>query len=702
MHSINVDKRTVILKATISPSLGYCVIQGSNGEPELLSAIRMEQLDPRRERQVLTLVHDWQILEAEDSQAALLETKRLSMAAKCVSLVRLSLMVPKEELGNWLFEEIESIISNYVSSKFRIQQLLIAPYANTNSIKQCAEAALSNGYAVVGELLNRLYNFQPLILRFSTIWLRLPHRPFFSINLTRQDWWVRLIESGNMLEIIEASDKQTINRIFGRLAFDSNVPSERSAIAALGHAISDQLFGGPVGKEKLAAVIYEDDAPARLSHDEFTHKHWKAELNRALTEIDAISNALANGDDYHAERFLYDLINRQTADDSMKDHAVKSLCNIAKQCFDMFRTDFEYICLRKAREIDSTDAWTMVQLGDHYKRRGQYKEAKEIVNAAIGYDIGWIGESLLADIRSQEGNYEEAIELYKKIDGWEKNDSIRMAIADNYRRLGRFEEASEEYEKLEIIGLASDRTIAGRAEIAKREGRLDEAINLYSSLIDNFSVSDSAWWVYSVAYAGLLKQAGKYDDALVVVEDVIARVPFFMQARVLRSSICGLKGDAEGGLSGLPSADTTYSYTAYGEWVSEYTRGLLLLRTHRYKDAQDRLLASLEKSVLGSEERTILRLAAALALLADERNIEAKKLIISIDDIRNSHVKYLARVLEYHISILEKDVKKSQILYENLESNKDLVLWEAVKALREGKVDQAARIEIDAMLSIAA
>jgi len=678
------------------------MIDGSNREPELFSAINMEQLDSCHERRMLSLVQDWQVLEAENSQAALLETKRLFMLARCVSLVRLRLMVPEEDFGNGVFKEIESIISSYVPSKLVLQKLLIAPFANTRRIKECAALALSNGYAVAGGLLDRMYSLQPLILRFSAIWLRLPHNPFFSVNLTRQEWWVRLIESGDTLEIIEASDKQTINRIFGQLAFNSNVPSERSAIAALGHAIAAQLFGENIDGNKLAAEIYEDDSPEGPSHNFVTAKSWKNELKRALIEVDAIANALANGDDFHAEQFLYDLIKRQTVGDSIKEHAVKSLCNIAKQCSDMFRADFEYICLSKAREIDRIDAWTMVQLGDHYKRRGQYKEAREIVGAALECNVGSIGESLLADICSQEGNYEGAIELYKKIDGWKEDISIRTGIADNYRRLGRFKEAVEEYQKLDEEGLGSDRTTAGRAEIAKREGRLNEALALYSTLINTSSFKGRAGWIYKVAYAGILKQLGKYNDALVVVEDVISEVPFSMHARVLRSSICGLLGDADRGLSSLPSLHSSYSYTAFGEWVSEYTRGLLLLRTQRFADAQERLLASLRESVLEQEDRIILRLAAALALIVDGRNIEAKELVLSGDEIRNRHVKYLAGILEYHISIVEDDAKKANMLYEKLESDKIVAFWGVVEALREGDVDKAASLEIDAMLSIAA
>jgi len=116
------------------------------------------------------------------------------------------------------------------------------------------------------------------------------------------------------------------------------------------------------------------------------------------------------------------------------------------------------------------------------------------------------------------------------------------------------------------------------------------------------------------------------------------------------------------------------------------------------------LISSLHESVLVSEDRAILRLAAALSYLAKASTIEAKKLLTESYDIKDSYVRYLSSILKYHTSILEKDENLAEILYKKLESDKDsnIVLWPAVEAIQEGNLESAFLLELNAMLSIAA
>ena len=158
------------------------------------------------------------------------------------------------------------------------------------------------------------------------------------------------------------------------------------------------------------------------------------------------------------------------------------------------------------------------------------------------------------------------------------------------------------------------------------------------------------------------------------------------------------------GLEGLPKLGSSYKYNAYGEWISEYTRGLLLLRTNRYKDAQESILQNLENSVLEMEEKSILRLAAALSLIAERKVRLAKKYISDLTTIYNPYVEYVANVLSYHVSILEKDSEKTEELYKYLDINKsnNILLWNAIEAIKNDNHDKAFRIEVDAMLRLAA
>jgi hypothetical protein len=74
---------------------------------------------------------------------------------------------------------------------------------------------------------------------------------------------------------------------------------------------------------------------------------------------------------------------------------VKSLCNIAQRCTEMFRTDFERICLDYARKLSPNDAWVLVQYGNHLKRIGD--DEAGVLSASVyecfrgvGYD--WLSK----------------------------------------------------------------------------------------------------------------------------------------------------------------------------------------------------------------------------------------------------------------------------------------------------------------------
>ncbi len=695
------------MKASISPSTGYCIVDGKDPiSSVVLSTESTTLIEPKYERHTLSLVHDWQVFEVENEKSALELTRELTTILKCISLIRLRLLTTDSNYGGWIYSEIESTMGTYVTSDTILNKLLIAPLSKPENLKFCAGEALSSGYGAIGSILNRLYDFQPLISRFSNIWLKLPDILFVGTGNSKQYQWLSLSNSGNLLKILEAANKLDIKNIFGEMAFQYRIPKERTAFAKLGRIIADSIFEG-VDYKPVLKETFEDDLQRSTAN--LHGKHGKgpkdpgSELKRVLSEIDAISKAVSEGDDTRAEKYLNDLIERQTISGSDTKHAVKSLCNIARQCADMFRADFESRCLKQAFELDPTDSWTMIQYGDHLKRMGKYDEAEKIVETALSYGEEEIGERLIADILSQRGEYSRAIEKYKSIQDWGEIQVVRTAIADNLRHLGRFQEAFKEYKILDELGFGSDRVRAGIAEIAKREGRLDEAVSLYKSIITTDS-NDRSWWVYSVAYAGLLKQIGEYQSAITIIEDVIAKVPFSMHARVLRASLWGLLDEEITGLEGLPQSGSSYKYNAYGEWISEYTRGLLLLRTTRYKDARESLIQNLKNSVLGMEQKSILRLAAALSLIAERKVHLAKQYIPDVTTIYNPYVEYVANVLRYHVSILETDSEKTEELYKYLVINKsnNIFLWGAIESLRSGNSDKAILIEVDAMLRLAA
>ena len=92
---------------------------------------------------------------------------------------------------------------------------------------------------------------------------------------------------------------------------------------------------------------------------------------RVEKQIVAITQAVSEGHDAKADKFVRELVAQQLSYPGGEPYAVKSLCNIAKRCADLFRVDFEIKCLALACEIAPTDAWALIQYGDHLKRVGK-------------------------------------------------------------------------------------------------------------------------------------------------------------------------------------------------------------------------------------------------------------------------------------------------------------------------------------------
>jgi tetratricopeptide (TPR) repeat protein len=257
----------------------------------------------------------------------------------------------------------------------------------------------------------------------------------------------------------------------------------------------------------------------------------------------------------------------------------------------MFRTDFEYECLRTAEAIQPDDAWTLVQVADHFKRAGSFGKAIETLHRADALGAGLIVQSCIADVHVEMEQFSEALEIYKAIPGADQDRVIRTAIADVYRRSGRFDDALREYDRLIHDGIATDRTVAGRAEIAKRQGQLSIARDLYEQLLESGEFSGKSRAIHGMALANVLLRAGDLNGAYRTIDDVVQAQPFSWHAKALRAAIGGLLGDPGEAIKDLPDLGQAH---AFREWVSGYVRGLLLLMLNRYADAREALLRHVE------------------------------------------------------------------------------------------------------------
>ncbi len=469
-----------------------------------------------------------------------------------------------------------------------------------------AEQALGDGYAVIGSLLNKLHELQPHLRRLVDTWLIIPKEYIAELDSTQHDIWRRIVREGFLFKLLEASTGDAFRTLWNELAFQQTSPTGRTAIQRIGNWMTVRLFPSSSLTRKNITEGSDEESMYDEGEQEWHNVDYSDNkmYERALKQIHTIALEVANGNDRKATKFLMELIAEQRQC-STQEHTLKSLCNIAKRCADMFRSDFEKLCLEEALAIDQNDVWTLIQWGDHLKRIGLYDDAIDALNKAEALGQSVIATSNIADVWAERRDYEKAVEIYRSIPGWEQIESVRTALAGILRCQGKLDEATVEYDTILSHWTDSYRAIAGKAETEKRKGNLNEALKIYGSLVNNRTIKQHDKLYYRVAMCAILKQSNKLNDAYKIVDEIVRDAPFMMSARIQRGTILGLLGNESRGLSDIPKINLP---PGVGAWTYQYYRGLLLLKLKRFGDAKRLLQKHFDSALLSDDEKGVLRL----------------------------------------------------------------------------------------------
>jgi len=686
------------MKARASIMGGLCILEEGQ-QRQFVNVLDMTLVEPAVAHLVSGAIDDWESVEAADRGALLNDIRDRHSCARCLVNIETCFAEVSPGLESDLLEEVEDTLKTFDKHNHLLAMLLRAPLLSLNAVEHMIQVCLSRGYAATAAILEQVRESQPHIRRLSDRWLSIPEEHFAAVPGGRQQVWRMGIAAGIILETLGASGFRAVENAWTRLAFDLRTPTERIAMAGISRAVARALFPEYADSSNLASA--EDSEPEQERQGTpIVEQVAAVSLERALKQIGGITAAVAQGRDANARKYLRELVASQTAATSEPEHVLKSLCNIAQQCAEMFRTDFEYECLQCAVTINDCDAWTLIQLADHYKRVGKYDDAIETLNKAqaCGEDV-CVMASLQADVYVQMGQFDAAMGIYDSIPQAEHDPRVRTAKADVLRRWGRFADAEREYNSIISDGLETHRAIAGLAEIAKRVGRLDDARNLYRSILSRDDVDTFGRWVYTLALANVYLRRGELDKAYPLADEAAQLRPFSQQARVLRAAIAGLLGNPEEAIKDLPPLGQT---KAFHEWVNEYVRGLLLLMLNRYDDARGALLQEVEERLLDKEAHGVLRLGAAVSFLRNRSGVErAREILENVPSMGDAFADAIRESLSYHVAISLGKTDEIARLEKQLASveDKDLNLLKA--AIRQKDWHVAWPLEVRALLRLA-
>ncbi len=652
---------------------------------------------------IYSTAQDWEEIEGDNNKFILEHAEKEYWLARSVSHLRLIIRGLDPALEKSVFEHLEEIIGPRVSADKVLNHLLIAPLKNPAAPHQAAKSALTNGFSVLALILDELEGLQPPLQRLTDLWLDIEDAEFNGFSESKEMVWMSVVEECDIAKLLKSPHSHDFIKHWNSLAYHFQAPLSRSSVGRLGKLLSAQLFPSEEAETAATTAQLQDEyAPA--PHEENGHQaaDYKT-YKRVQKQISAIMEAVSGGRDRQANKFLKHLIKTQTD----PHYATKSLCNIAQNCANIFRTDFEARCLKMACDLAPNDAWSLIQCGDHQKREGHYKLAIQFFTKAKQLGHAEVADSSIADVYSMAGKYSRSIDIYQRIPNYEDKPKVLTAIADNYRKMGYLDVAKKSYDKL--IGQATNeefcdqeaRAIAGKAEIAKTQGDLPESETLYRMLLSRRDIENRDRLFYRLGLCNVLKLKEDFEGAFSVVDEIIQEYPFAMRARCTKSSILALFDREKEGLRSLPKINISDSFR---EWRILYYRGLLLLKLSRYTDAKKILVDQLLDAVAAKENDVMLRLGAALCLLSEHDIPQASMVLEKLPDLQDCHAQHLSLVLKLHLAIQQNDHELTTSLRTKITGLHitDQMLEKAVSALDNDDFSLALKFETNALLKLAA
>lgn len=688
------------MKGLASSLGGVCAIQ-ANGATQFVGLASMAVIPLRTAHIALGATDDWEVVEAASNEDLLRTARTRHLQTRALNNIESCLLGVSPGLQHALLHEVEDLRKSIGSTDRLASLLLRAPLRDTNGMKALTRTCLSEGFASTAGLLDQVVEMQPLIQRLADKWLSIPEDLFASLPGGRSYVWRSAAANGTIFKTLLSANYAEVDQAWASLAFESANPRTRGVLARIAKAVAQSLFPQHVyAKPDARAVQQSANEEVASERRQESRESGRIAFERAMRQVDAIASAVADGNDAKARKFLNGLLKAQAGYSGGKDFAVKSLCNIAQQCADMFRTDFEYECLQTAIGIKPGDGWTLIQFADHFKRVGNFDEAIKCLEEAKAGGQERVAKSSLADVYVHMGRFDEALAIYAQIPNAQGDPVIRGARADALRRWGYLDAAAIEYQRIVEDGLSSHRVSVGLAEIAKRQGRLEDSKRLYTELLQQSELDPTSSVIYRMALANVLVRRGELVEAYNQLDEVIQMQPFNRQARVFRAAIAGLLGDPEKAVRDLPRVGQS---KAYNEWVNDYVRGLLLLMLGRYADARTSLEQHVEERLLDRDADGMLRLGAAVCFLRTRAGIyRAAHLLKDLPELNDAFADSIRGALQYHVAVAMRQESEVARLGEQLRYANDRDLIELVSAIDRGDLRRAWKLEVRFLLRLAA
>lgn len=643
------------MKTFWSPSIGATV------SVSRASGVTIEKIGGTGEQRLhlhaASCANDWTEVSAE--QVASLPFRQRTQAA--VTLAQSATLGLSASTTDVILEELEQLLEAGIDSTKVLCSLCVAPLNEASRAETLAAAAISKRRFASADIFSRVHENQPHIRRLSDAWLRVPFETISASGFSPSVLWRALVEASAIIGVLDAigkRDHRALRHAWNPLVLylGASAAGRNMALARIGQKLADGLALQHNPRRAALAreeQVVESDRPmGQLPRGSVADRK-----DRALTQVEAVIDQVNHGNDARAHRFLAELIRDQKGE---PEHLIKSLCNIAQRCKEIFRSDFERFCLREALELSPNDPWTLIQWGNHLKDCRSFSEARTSFNLAKTLSNDLTPDHCLADLLAAEDRFDDALRAYKSIPNWRESELVGTAIADVLRKTGRLDEAAMQYDYVLRHWPLSARARAGNAEIHQAHGNLLRSFEIYAELaMETQGTPDECH--YMLMKGTILRRLRRIPEALSVADSALRRWPFNPAARYLRNSSLILAerfGDLD---RDLPEAS---SAPGFSEWRRSFNRGLMLLCTSQFSAAREELVRGVASIGRVNSENGILAMAAAHALMHEQRFLEAKAMLQRTEavDLQDEQLLHLRLVLRLHVATLLNDEREAERL----------------------------------------
>ncbi len=208
-----------------SRSAGILLLPKSGtSEYTFLDVVEGKEKDPVEAQYLYSAAQDWEKLEGSDKKKLLEIASHEYWLARAVSLLREVIVGLEISIEKRVLEHVEELLSTRVSSEETLNHLLIAPLVNSNSLETPVGSALNLGCTAVGSILDELKELQPLLRRFTDLWLSLDEAVFSDFLEPREMIWVTVVEKFGIKRLLKAESRQVFTGQWNLLAFHFTNP----------------------------------------------------------------------------------------------------------------------------------------------------------------------------------------------------------------------------------------------------------------------------------------------------------------------------------------------------------------------------------------------------------------------------------------------------------------------------------------------